>query len=113
MSAIERCRTAALGGHVVRAEGDVRALIKMFTAGAGANAASGNSNGEVGLERIERLNDERPDHLLRHPAQGLALRAVVSALSWIMPLTRIGINLEPCIRRCHFPFFAILVESGN
>src|SRR5580692_2095486 len=52
MSAIERCRTAALGGHVVRAEGDVRALIKMFTAGAGANAASGNSNGEVGLERI-------------------------------------------------------------
>src|ERR1700730_4608687 len=35
------------------------------------------------------------------------------ALPWIMPLTRIGINLEPRIRRRHFPFFAILVESGN
>ena len=65
------------------------------------------------LEQFVRLNDERPDPVLRHPAQVPALRAVISALPWIMPLTRIGINLEPRIRRRHFPFFAILVESGN
>ena len=38
---------------------------------------------------------------------------VISTLPWIMPLTRIGINLEPRIRRRHFPFFTILVKSGN
>src|ERR1700730_16702746 len=54
-----------------------------------------------------RLNDERPDPVLRDPAQVPALRAV------IMPLTRIGINLEPRIRRRHFHFSLYWLNRGT
>ena len=43
----------------------------------------------------------------------IAFCAGICALSGIMPFTRIGVNLEPRTRRRHFPFFTVLVESGN